>query len=113
MNELTNYTHIAQSTRALSTQNLQNEYITLYGNVIVYRNISSTGIYNLIDRLPQGNERHRLLLVRQNGMDVSLLWTGTIPREYQVYRHYVDITVGKEVYTIVASISISQDKRGW
>ena len=107
-NELTTYTALAQSNKSLATSNLQNEYIALHEHVIVYRNNSSKDIYDLIDQiLKEGHSN--LLLVRQNDMYVSLLWTLTIPQKYRMYRHPVEVKAGRSTFIIVASITICQE----
>lgn len=109
MNQLSNYT----GNKFLPVEeNYQNEYISLYGDVIVYRNITPTFVYKFIESVPE-SYMYKLLLVRQNCFDLSLLWHGTVPKKYQMYRHPVQIKVGDITYNIVASMTTGQDKRGY
>jgi hypothetical protein len=107
-NELTTYTHLAQSNKNLAVSTHQNEFISLREHVIAYRNSASVNVFNLIDQIIREGHTN-LLLVRQNDMYVSLLWTLTIPQKYRMYRQPVEITIGKETFVIVASITICQE----
>jgi hypothetical protein len=84
------------------------EYISLCAGTIVYRNMYSTNIHKFVKDLAQRG--HRLLLLRQRGYTVQLLWTGTIPQQYQIRRQPVTITVDKVVYDVLSSLSIEEER---
>ena len=107
---------LAEMERLLPPQTLpkinvsNDEYISLCGDTIVYRNMSSTNIFKFIKDVPQYySQGCKLLLVRQIEYSVQLLWTGTIPLKFQIRRQPVTIVVDKTVYDVVSSISIAQD----
>jgi len=84
-----------------------NEYITYYREVIVYRNVYNTDVYKVIDKLVC--ESGKILMVRQFNNDLQLLWAGTMPMQYVVKRsRQPKISTKDNTYTIIASITISK-----
>lgn len=85
----------------------QNEYISRYKGVIVYRNVSNAEVYLVIDQLLKYTSG-TILLVRQYGPNLQLLWTGSIPLIFVKNRRNISpsITIGKNHYNIEACVTI-------
>jgi hypothetical protein len=114
MNEIEIIYNVDQSNlpqQTVPVRQTNNEYISLYQGVIVYRDVSNSHVYKIIDKLLLQCRTARLLLVRQYGWDLQLLWTGSIPMEYiiRTRRGSPEITVDKQTYKLIASITISED----
>ena len=105
------------STQNLLTKNPEvsytsGEYISMYKDVIIYRNITSNKICGLIDYVhtfPYYNQRVKLCLIRQMGYDLQLLWIGTIPQQFKMHREPILVEYDKIYYNIIASQTISEE----
>ena len=88
-----------------------NEFISLYHGVIVYRNVYSKSVYKVVDKLLLYNYNSKILLVRQFGSELQLLWSGSMPMEFVVKRSRIPkIEINKETFNVVASITIMEDE---
>jgi hypothetical protein len=93
-------------------QESPNEYISLCGDCIVYRNVNSNKIFTWIKdvQVRYCTRGCALLLVRQIDNNVQLLWTGTIPQPFWFNRRRpTKIIFDKVEYLVVSSMSISQE----
>ena len=86
-----------------------NEYISMYHGIIVYRDCNNTLVYRAIDKI-QTHSRYRLVLVKQRGMLLQFVWVNGVPNEYIVKRSRIpQIKIDNTLFQIVGSVTIMEE----
>ena len=87
------------------------EFISLCGGCIVYRNVFKTKIFKWIREVQSKYDRQcALLLVRQIDNNLQLLWAGTIPQPFWFNRRKpTKIIIDREEFLVLSSMSIGEE----